>query len=826
MGIPANNEREDRFPIIRELKDFDPQSGGRLERLIFNNRIWVVLLCAVITLFLGWRSTLLQVNADFEKMIPQSHPFVKNYFQYKNDLKGLGNSVRIVVATERGDIFDADYLELLRKINDKVYLIPGVDHAMMRSVWMPIVRWTEITEEGALGGPVMPPDYDGSPAALEKFRTNLLKARGGGDLVGSDFKSTMIVVPLLEQYADTGAPLDYKQLSATLQREVTQLAQATPNGKATGPYRVHIVGFAKLVGDLIDGLKQVMFFFAGSALIAAVLIYLYSRDWRSTALLVFVALSGVVWLLGLLQLLGYNLNPYSILVPFLIFAIGISHGAQKMNGVMQDIGHGTHRYVAARYTFRRLFMAGLTALLTNVVGFAVLMIIDVPVIRDLAFATSLGVLILIFTKLFFIPVALSYIGVSPRAAQRSLRDESESSGGLERLWKLLDRCCERRYAVPLVAGSILVGIGAAVISLNYLKIGDLDAGAPELRPDSRYNRDVAYVNEHYTLSSDQFAVIATTPPGGMASYQALADQDRLVWTLRNLPGVQSTSSLVDAARQMTSADFESDPRWLTIPRSEGSIANTLREVGSANPGMLNGSYAVSPVVAYLKDHKADTLDEVVRAVQAFAAEHDTPERKFLLAAGPAGIEATTNIVVKQANYRMLGLLYAAVIVLCFITFRSWRAVVVAMVPLVITAFLCEALMVALGIGVKVATLPVIALGVGVGVDYALYLLSVQLNAQRNGMSLKEAYNLALHFTGKVVGLIGVTMAAGVITWVFSPIKFQADMGILLAFMFLWNMVGALILIPALSHFLLSDKVMGVPTAREPELVMSPRAAAS
>ena len=143
------------------------------------------------------------------------------------------------------------------------------------------------------------------------------------------------------------------------------------------------------------------------------------------------------------------------------------------------------------------------------------------------------------------------------------------------------------------------------------------------------------------------------------------------------------------------------------------------------------------------------------------------------------------------------------VVLAFITFRSWRAVVVAVLPLVVTSLLAEALMVGLGMGVKVATLPVIALGVGIGVDYALYILSVMLASLRQGATLAEAYHRALLFTGKVVMLTGVTLAIGVITWVFSPIKFQADMGLLLAFMFLWNMLGALILLPALAHFLLN-----------------------
>jgi predicted RND superfamily exporter protein len=177
----------------------------------------------------------------------------------------------------------------------------------------------------------------------------------------------------------------------------------------------------------------------------------------------------------------------------------------------------------------------------------------------------------------------------------------------------------------------------------------------------------------------------------------------------------------------------------------------------------------------------------------------------MLAAGSAGIEAATNIVVHRSFWHIHFLLYGAVTLLCLITFRSWRATLVALIPLVLTSVLCEALMVLLGIGIKVATLPVIALGVGVGVDYALYLLSVQLLMQRQGYSLCAAYRGSLEFTGKVVALIGLTMAAGVVTWAWSPIKFQADMGILLTFMFLWNMLGALILIPALSHFLLPDK---------------------
>ena len=805
----------DRMPVVRGLAEFDRKSGNFLERLVFNNRLLVTVVCAIVTAALGYAAaTKLVLNASFEKMIPQSQPYIKNYLAYQKDLRGLGNSLRVVVENTGGDIFDPRYLEVLKQVNDELVLTPGVQRAWVKSLWTPAVRWTEVTEEGFRGGPVMPDAYDGSPQSVEQLKQNIARSGIVGSLVGNNFKSSMIFVPLLDKDPGTGKALDYHGLSRVLDDNIRakyESARAVEDNvrpKESPQIRIRVIGFAKVVGELIDGLVKVMAFFAIAAAIATAIIYAYTRCVRSTALVVACSMIAVVWQLGLVALFGFELDPFSVLVPFLVFAIGVSHGAQKMNGIMQDIGRGTQKLVAARYTFRRLFLAGLTALLADAVGFGVLMVIDIPVIRDLAVTASIGVAVLIFTNLLLLPVLLSYSGVSAKAAERSLRAEGEAARnqGLGALWAFLDRFTTRKWALGAVAASVaLAAVGLGVS--QHLKIGDLDPGAPELRTDSRYNRDNAYITANYALSSDQFAVIVKTKNEGCLEYPALVETDRLAWQLRQVPGVQTTTSLPDAVRQITAGSFEGNPKWLTINRNQDILNYAAQQASVNNQDLFNTSCSVMPVIAYLADHKAETLERVVSAAAAFSEAHGSQERQFLLAAGSAGIEAATNIVVEQANRTMLFYVYGAVIVLCFITFRSWRAVVVAVVPLIVTSILCEALMVVLGIGVKVATLPVIALGVGIGVDYALYLLSVQLAQQRAGLPLTDAYRNAVQFTGKVVALVGITLAAGVITWAWSPIKFQADMGILLTFMFLWNMLGALVLIPALSHFLLPTSIV-------------------
>lgn len=784
-------------PGEKGVVDFDFQSGSLPERLLFNNGLLVVLACLLITLILGFQASRLKLGASFEKMIPGNHPYIVNYLNNKADLAGLGNVVRIGVEATSGDIFNAEYLETLRKINDEVFLMPGVERPYMKSLWTPAVRWLGVTEEGLEGGPVIPDGYDGSENALKNLRANVQRSGEIGNLIAADFKSSVILVPLLERNDSVGEKLDYHDLSNRLE---------LLRGKyESDKVHIHITGFAKIVGDLIDGLNQVLIFFALAIFICAGVLFWFTRCVRSTLMVLTCSLVAVVWLLGSLAATGRELDPYSILVPFLVFAIGISHGAQKMNGVMQDIGRGTHRLVAARYTFRRLILAGLTALLADGVGFGVLMVIDIPVIRELAVTASMGMVALIITNLVLLPISLGLIGVSPSAAARSLKSElADASDGVHikhPLWAFLDHFTTRSWATGALVVAALLGVGGFAVS-TQLKVGDLDPGAAELRQDSRYNRDNAFMTSAYSTGSDIFVAMVKTKSGECSSYSTLLATDALEWKLQQLSGVESTNSLAALAKRTSVGMNEGSLLWYEIPRSQAMI-NSI--VVRAPREVLNQTCDLLTVYIYLKDHKADTLDSVVHVVEEFANEHDTADVKFLQAAGSAGIEAATNIVVKKSNALMLALVYAAVILLSFITFRSWRAVVCAVLPLMLTSVLCEALMVMLGIGIKVATLPVIALGVGIGVDYALYMLTVTLARLREGMTLSEAYYHALLFTGRVVVLTGITLGIAVGTWGFSPIKFQADMGVLLSFMFILNMVGALVLLPALAHFFLMPR---------------------
>ena len=457
--------------------------------------------------------------------------------------------------------------------------------------------------------------------------------------------------------------------------------------------------------------------------------------------------------------------------------------------------------MAARRTFRQLFLPGMIAILADAVGFITLLIIDIGVIHELAIGASIGVAVIVFTNLILLPVAISYLGISKKAIERSKKDEVAEKP----MWRLLSNVAHPNVAPFMVVLALVGGVSSFFYQKAYLQVGDLDQGAPELRPDSRYNQDNDFIIKNYSTSSDVLVVMVKTAPEGCSAFKTLSAMDELMWKMENTKGVQSAVSMVTVSRQMIKGMNEGNLKWETLSRNQDVLNNSIARAD----GLYNADCSVAPVLVFLEDHKAETLKRAVSSVQEFAMVNNQEDLDFRLAAGNAGIEAATNEVIASSELTILVLVYIWVAVMCMITFRSVPATICIVLPLILTSILGNALMAFLGIGMKVATLPVIALGVGIGVDYGIYIYSRLESFLRAGLPLQEAYYQTLKSTGKAVLFTGLCLAIGVATWIFSAIKFQADMGLMLTFMFVVNMFGALLLLPALARFLIKpEKLVG------------------
>ena len=755
---------------------------------LFNHRIALLLLFTLLTLLLGLSATRLRVDAGFNKTIPLQHEYMRVFTEYQ---KSFGGANRILVALmvkdsgqQAANIYQPEFFKSLRALTDDVFFIPGVDRATVTSLFTPNVRFTEIIEEGFVGGNVIPAGFTGSAADLETVRRNVLKSGQVGRLVANDFKGALVSAELLEFDPASGAKLDYQHVAQQLEHLRARYQNAQ--------HDVHIIGFAKAVGDISDGARGVLGFFGLAFVLTAVLLVFYFRAWRLALLALVCALVPVIWLLGLLPVLGYGIDPLSILVPFLIFSIGVSHAVQMTNTWKQETLQGADGVTASRNAFVKIFIPGTTALLANAIGFLVILHIDIAMVQEMAVTASLGVALMILTNKLLLPILLSYQTFDAKQLARMQRTSPPV------VWKWLSQIATRKGSIlPLAMASALLVFG--VLKGSEVKTGDLGMGIPELRASSRYNTDTAAVMRHFSIGVDVLGVIAQTKVADACTRFAIMDTiDRFEWEMKNIPGVQSVRSLPGAAKLINAGWNENNLKWRVLSRDPQVLAQSVTPIDTAT-GLLNTDCSAMQIMIFTADHTGETLARIVRAVKAFNARHGSDALQFRLASGNAGVMAATNEAVDAAEITMLIWLFVAISALVLWEFRSFTAWLCIVLPLALVSLLCNAVMAILDIGLKVSTLPVIALGVGVGVDYGIYLYErLQHHFYARGASLRDAFYHALYERGTAAAFTAITMSIGVGSWAFSALKFQADMGLLLAFMFLVNMLGAIFLLPALA----------------------------
>lgn len=766
----------------------------RIEEFIFRHRHLTLAFFAVVTVWLGWFALKTRVDASFSKQLPIDHEYIDTFKVYQTQFGGA-NRVVIALMAKDGDIFTPEFFQTLKAVTDEAYYLPGVDRAQVMSIFTPNVRYIEVVEEGLQGGNVIPGDFQPDATGFRKVRENIVKSGRLGMLVANDYSGAAVIASLQEVDPQTGVSLDYATVAAALETNIRAKYQ-------TDAIDVHIIGFAKVIGDVRDGARGVLLFFGVALVISAVLLYYFSQSLILTLLPLLTSFCAVIWQLGLLNLLGYGIDPLSILVPFLVFAIALSHATQMLRSFRYEFNVGGTELKAARESFSNLFVPGTIAILTDTVGFLTIYLVKVPVIQELAITASLGVTLIILTDRFLLPVLMSYTTMPPDFRRRV----NFRRFALQPTWRRLVGFTTGRWALLIV----LIGGGLWAYGFHKareIRIGDFHAGVPELRQGSRYNRDTAVITSRFSIGADTITILTETVPNGVIEHDVMALIDTFAWHMRNIEGVQSTAALTDYARTINAGWNEGSLKWRVIPRNPQALAQAVSPVETAS-GFLNNDGSVIPVMIYLQDHKAETIKRVIAAVKAFRAQHGSDRVRFKLATGNVGVMAATNEVVEAAQFPMVMWLYAAVIVLCLISFRSWKATLCVVVPLVIVSDLAYALMVHLEIGLKTSTLPVVALGVGIGVDYGIYLCSALLARLREGHSLEDAVCWAYGTMGTSVVFTGFALSVGVGTWAFSALKFQADMGVLLAFMFLFNMLGAMLIMPALAAFLFRKQLAG------------------
>ena len=752
---------------------------------IVKRRLAIAILFVLCTLFFLYHALKVPIKTYFPDLVP-SHPYSSLAKQFESF--GMSNRVLVMLAVKDGDIFQTETLNKIVEISNALQFIPGVDRNKVYSIGVNKVKNFKVSSWGLEFPSLMYPDPPKTQEEINALKHNIYhNSLYYGRLVSLDSKAALMSAEFFPE------DLDYNAIYNALEE-----IRSKNSGENT---EIFIEGDPYLYGVIRHYMSETILIF-GVTLLAMVLVsFWFTRLLR----LVFVPLASMVfcgiWGLGCLNLLGFNLDPLVLVIPLLVSARALSHSLQFSWRIHEEFIVHKDINSACRHTICGMMYPGLAGVITDGIGILLIAFIPIPVMTKIGISFFIWAMTVIFVVLIFNPVIYLYLPTLSRA--REWRDARRKSF-LERV--LLKKCFQlgrNRRAWVVIGVVVVLAMIAGYFSMG-LKVGDIQPGTPLLKQKAMYNQDAMEIGTFFPGLMDPLMIVVDAKDReGIISSSLMKDMGQLQVDLMSIPGVLGTSSILDLLKNLNMKLYEDSPKMYRVPATPKGIFTTLffLNSGGAEPGdfdpYYNFDYSACNVVAFLSDHTSSTVRSVLGGCKELLARITSEGYEFRLAAGRVGNIAAVNESVERNKELILVAAFGATLFFCALFFKSFVAGFLLILPLGLANLFTFSYMALASIGVNLQTLPVSTVAIGIGVDYGIYLMSRIREEYAKCGDLEKALEESINTCGNAVTVTGLIVICGVIFWNFSNIKFQADMGLLLAIVTFFHILGTLFFIPAL-----------------------------
>ena len=767
----------------------------KLADFIIRRRLLVLVFITLITLFFAYQCSHLTLLTNFNDLLPQTHSYVKVHNQFRETFGGA-NFLVIMVSVEEGDIFNQNTLGKIRHITNELEGIPGIDRYKILSIASRKLKNARITSWGLEAVSLMWPEVPQNDKEMEILKDAIYSNEAFyGFYVSLDSKKSLIFADFFEE------ELNY----TTVYRELERIRSETEDDNTT----VSIVGHPMHLGIVASMIRMMNYIMVGTAIVIPILLFLAYRSIWAMLVIPFSGVVSGIWGLGFMGIMGFNLDPLIFVMPFLISLMAFRHSHQLYNRYYEEYIKTKDKLAGIRVIIEKMFMAGLTSIITDAFGIAIVALAPIPMLRNMAIAGSFWSIVTVVVGLILTPVILSFIPASPKfiahMEQERLK-EKERKGLANHFadwlgpWLIARR---GRYTVVVV---VLIILGFSYYWSEQLIVGDAQVGSNLLYPDSQYNQDSVRINKNLPLINPLFIVVEGEKQRSLTNHQATVDIKNFSDYMMKNSGAAGFQNIIAPLITMPQKYHEDDPKWMGLAEDQATASAYLVGLMFAfEPGDMNKfidpKIMQTNIVVFYKDKTGPTINRAIATAKKYIEEFSAlPEGfSYKLAGGVIGTEAAINEMVASKQLQTLLIALLGVFVFCTVNFRSFKAGLALMLPLALSNFMAFAYMAINQIGLSVSTLPVSAAGIGMGVDYGIYLIA-RLDEEKKrdpSISLNTALIRTIQTYGKSIIYIAGTLVLGLLVWALSPLKFQAQMGLMLAVILFINCVGAIFLVPVL-----------------------------
>lgn len=745
----------------------------KFSEFCIDNRKLVIGVVAAITLVLGFFAVQVEIKTQFADLLPARHPYMKIHNAFKETYGG-SNMVSLMLEVQEGDIFTPEVLGKVKAISGELQQVAGVNQFQIVSLATRKLKQVKVTAEGIESYPLMWPDVPKTPEEIAKLREAVLNnALVFGSYVSRDLKATLITVDFYDQFADYITA--FQQISEIVKRN------------AGGNLKIRVVGEPVLYGWVRNYLPETFRIFLMTIAGMIAFLFVVSRTYRGTILPLLAGLLSAIWSLGFAKIFGFNFDPLVVVVAFLITARSISHSTQLVTRFDDEWENGAaNSQEAAKKAMVNLFKPGILGIVADAGCMIVVILTPIPLLQKVAIIGTIWVSTIALTAVVLTPVLLSWVKKPTYAHGISVTNV---------LRRILDLCVSivtsrGRYAVLL--GALGIFLISGIYAFN-IKVGDANPGSPILWPDSPYNKDAAEVNAKFRGSDRMFVVAEGKEGDSMKDPDVLTYINKFQRYMEAQPEIGGTVSIADILPSLKRTLREANPRYEEIGSGKYENAELMYLfVSGSDPGDAErffdiNQYNTASVTLFFRDHQGETIRTAVQRVLEFNKKEPFDKATIKLAGGFVGVLAAVNEVILAGQIESIALGLLVLVICCGVAYRSTSAGMFFMVPVILSNTITFSYMAFKKIGMNINTLPVAALGIGLGVDYAFYIVDGIKEELRESDDIVRAITRSLHSAGRGVLVTAGALIASVVLWWFSSLRFQAEMGIMMA---LWLCVSA------------------------------------
>ena len=746
-------------------------------------RVFVILACVVISIFFVGVLKDIKIETHLDDFLPQKHPFIKVQNKLTDIFGGL-NQVSFSLEVVEGTIFNKDFLEKLIYLTEDLYLLEDVNFSRINSLASRHLKHVIANEEGFFVERLLrlPPKNE---QEMEEFRIKVVSNPNVyGKIVSEDLKSTLIQV-------------DFESKAKTLY--IFNTFRELKKDYEDENIKIHLAGRPILEGWLNFYLPKMLKVFLISFLVISVILYLTFRSKRGVILPLLDSLMATLWGMGTMKLLGLRLDPSTILVPFIVLSLGISHSVHTLKRYYEEMTvSGAESKKAIVNTVSHLLLPGIACVLTDGFGFLSLTFVPLSTVRSMALASGLGILANFFTSFMFTPCLLSFMQ-KPKILE--IRKEESHKWVDSILSKLSIFSLNKRAGTIIVSLFMLISL-VSFFGINKITVGDNTEGSSYLYPNSPYNRSENFINKNFGGTNSYY--ILAESDDSLVRENSLKAMDKFQsYLVDEMPQAGSASSLVNSIKALNMFMFEGKRKYFVVPENDETIAQywflyTLSGFPSDYDHLISYNEKSANIKFDFKDHKSTTVNSAVSKTKSFFEENKSPGVKFSYGGGDIGVRYAINDIIKKTI--IPNVVFISLLIFLYVSFvyRSFVAGWILLLPLILSNLIVFSIFGFLGTPISTEILLLASLSEGLGINFGIYILARLFDEIREK---KRTYkNILCHTlvtSGKAVFFSGFIVSLGIFVWIFSPILLQARLGVNLCLSLILNMAISLIMIPVL-----------------------------